>query len=426
MSSRDRGEKLTKEGAARVCMYKMCGIIHSYTLECGLHYTTIQPPETTGTSDDHTSSTATFKGASTLSSTSQSKSLTKAFANVQNLGSGSGFRTFKASSSNTIIVNKKPEDAEKMDEGEQQQPPPPPKYYSVESYENLGKAILVSILDIFEKNPLTLTKKVAQGGIPEIRKQIAGSLYKMMRFRKEGKLAVKYKQINEFVHKKFYEDFHKKKVFEKQPNSTTYNHSATIQVNSSYNKQDEGISSYKSLTKTITVRESQSEHPTNRNYQVNRKEVFRLRGRKYIEYGNHTSEEEHEEGEYGQEEDEEGSEEDEEAEAGNYESSQERYFGKKINNKSPAHQTTDDELPVSKWVSEAAVKMKVSKQTYRAETHQAMLALNDSQATLKESFLPAAVGNKRMSDYKIDKPALTTIEDGEAQEKRFNYTLHKM
>lgn len=38
MNTRDRGEKLTKEGAARVCVYKIANILHSYTLECGFHY----------------------------------------------------------------------------------------------------------------------------------------------------------------------------------------------------------------------------------------------------------------------------------------------------------------------------------------------------------------------------------------------------
>jgi len=38
MFARDRGEKLTKEGAGRVCVYKIANLIHSYTLECGFHY----------------------------------------------------------------------------------------------------------------------------------------------------------------------------------------------------------------------------------------------------------------------------------------------------------------------------------------------------------------------------------------------------
>lgn len=38
MHARDRNEKLTKEGAGRVCVYKICNLIHSYTMECGLHF----------------------------------------------------------------------------------------------------------------------------------------------------------------------------------------------------------------------------------------------------------------------------------------------------------------------------------------------------------------------------------------------------
>lgn len=38
MSSRDKGEKLTKEGAGRVSVYKSTNVIHSYTLECGYHF----------------------------------------------------------------------------------------------------------------------------------------------------------------------------------------------------------------------------------------------------------------------------------------------------------------------------------------------------------------------------------------------------
>ena len=37
MSSKDRMEEKTKEGCGRVNLYKICGIPHSYTLECGFH-----------------------------------------------------------------------------------------------------------------------------------------------------------------------------------------------------------------------------------------------------------------------------------------------------------------------------------------------------------------------------------------------------
>lgn len=36
MKARDRFEDLTKEGCGRVVMHKLTGIIHSFSLECGL------------------------------------------------------------------------------------------------------------------------------------------------------------------------------------------------------------------------------------------------------------------------------------------------------------------------------------------------------------------------------------------------------
>ena len=37
MVAKDKLETMTKEGCSRVNFYKMCNIIHSYTLECGFH-----------------------------------------------------------------------------------------------------------------------------------------------------------------------------------------------------------------------------------------------------------------------------------------------------------------------------------------------------------------------------------------------------
>jgi hypothetical protein len=34
MYAADKGDGLSKEGSGRVAFYKICGIIHSYTLEC--------------------------------------------------------------------------------------------------------------------------------------------------------------------------------------------------------------------------------------------------------------------------------------------------------------------------------------------------------------------------------------------------------
>lgn len=34
MYAADKGDGLSKEGSGRVALYKTCGIVHSYTLEC--------------------------------------------------------------------------------------------------------------------------------------------------------------------------------------------------------------------------------------------------------------------------------------------------------------------------------------------------------------------------------------------------------
>lgn len=41
MKHKDRFEELTKEGCGRVFAYKCSGIIHSFTLELGYHFTNI-------------------------------------------------------------------------------------------------------------------------------------------------------------------------------------------------------------------------------------------------------------------------------------------------------------------------------------------------------------------------------------------------
>jgi cytosolic carboxypeptidase protein 5 len=44
MKARDYGEDLSKEGCARVVVYECSNIVHSYTLECGYHvYSSLNP-----------------------------------------------------------------------------------------------------------------------------------------------------------------------------------------------------------------------------------------------------------------------------------------------------------------------------------------------------------------------------------------------
>ena len=58
--------------------------------------------------------------------------------------------------------------------------------FTIEAFENVGKALLVSILDIFEKNPYSRIPNTPYKSIDNIRKEIAMATTKIDRFRKEG------------------------------------------------------------------------------------------------------------------------------------------------------------------------------------------------------------------------------------------------
>ena len=64
-------------------------------------------------------------------------------------------------------------------------------------YENMGKNLLVSILDIFNKNPYS---RISEQQMQLMRREIAQNLAKMERFRKEEpKLFLKTKKVSEII-----------------------------------------------------------------------------------------------------------------------------------------------------------------------------------------------------------------------------------
>lgn len=111
MNARDRGEKLTKEGAGRVCVYRLSNVIHSYTLECGLHY---------------------YHKKETLLSLPKTQHFPqyKFFYKIYlTFPRGAPFLEPPAALQNNL-----------------------PIYFTIEIYENVGKSMLISILDLSEKN----------------------------------------------------------------------------------------------------------------------------------------------------------------------------------------------------------------------------------------------------------------------------------
>ena len=106
MNAKDRFENLTKEGCGRVVMHKEANIIHSYSLECGIisaiNFNTIPEPSNTDFRAD---------GKGFLPEEIE----------------GSDYEGIKMADSSVLFTQ--------------------------DSYRNLGKNLLVSILDVFDKNP---------------------------------------------------------------------------------------------------------------------------------------------------------------------------------------------------------------------------------------------------------------------------------
>ena len=100
MSSKDRTETLTKEGCARVNVSKITNIIHSYTLECGFHCSNF---------------------LNTL----------KPCTNIHRKNKGYKYLDDELDNINSDIYKKNN------------------YYYNIPMYENLGKALVLTVLDVF-------------------------------------------------------------------------------------------------------------------------------------------------------------------------------------------------------------------------------------------------------------------------------------
>ena len=80
-------------------------------------------------------------------------------------------------------------------------------YFNQEAYENVGKNMMISILDIFEKNPYSRLPNTHYKTLDNIRKVVANETTKVERFRKGGNLYKKLKNISNLAqgvaHRKF-------------------------------------------------------------------------------------------------------------------------------------------------------------------------------------------------------------------------------
>jgi len=82
-----------------------------------------------------------------------------------------------------------------------------PTYFTIDMYEEVGKAILISILDIFEKNPNARVKETKFTDVQAIRTEIATNLSKLKDFEFLPYSRARCPSLGGVATKTFYNDF---------------------------------------------------------------------------------------------------------------------------------------------------------------------------------------------------------------------------
>jgi hypothetical protein len=117
---KEKADNYSKEGCARIFMYKKFNIVHSYTVECGFHTPNIL--NTLPLPKDPNATYGQYK-------------YTEVFENEKD------------------------------------------QFYTPQSYMNLGKAVLVSLLDVFDKDPYTRVYNSEFKNLDNLRKALSISIY---------------------------------------------------------------------------------------------------------------------------------------------------------------------------------------------------------------------------------------------------------
>lgn len=166
MYSKDRCEEQTKEGCGRVVAYRTCNVIFSYTMECGYH--------------THT--------------------LCQELPKPTNVAKRYGRLGYTESESENFS-------ADIYKQG--------PPLFTPQIMEQIGRALCVTVLDIFDINPYSRLPNTQHKTLEGIRRETALQLSRNERFRKEdAKCQTKIKRINESIFESYYKQFKVRKVFD--------------------------------------------------------------------------------------------------------------------------------------------------------------------------------------------------------------------
>lgn len=162
MKARDRFEELTKEGCGRVSVFQSTNIIHAYTLELGFHQTN----------------------------------------SVNQLAEPTN-KDFEINSKYKMTYDYVDDNDQEMYQGST------PPLFTPDIYRNQGKNALVSILDVFEKNPYSRIPNTQYKIIDVIRREIAWECAREDRFRSDPYVYKKTRKYSEYIYDILFQKFEK-------------------------------------------------------------------------------------------------------------------------------------------------------------------------------------------------------------------------
>ncbi|KAL4471783.1 hypothetical protein ABPG72_008801 [Tetrahymena utriculariae] len=178
MKSKDRQDDLTKEGCGRVFVYQTSKIVHSYTLECGFHHATQLNPIAPCSNSD-------FK------------------VNIEGKEYKLDENDKNLNVSNFLIQN--------GDGGI--------NYFTPQMFEESGKAVLISLLDVYEKNPYSRIANTSYSNIENIRKETAAEVARSDRIRQEDAQSYsKAKNIINLINESFFSKIEQMRIFNLKEN----------------------------------------------------------------------------------------------------------------------------------------------------------------------------------------------------------------
>ncbi|EAR93059.2 zinc carboxypeptidase family protein (macronuclear) [Tetrahymena thermophila SB210] len=178
MKSKDRQDDLTKEGCGRVFVYQTSRIVHSYTLECGFHHATQLNPIAPCSNGEFK---VNIEGKE-YKLDENDKNLTLQNFQIQN-GEGG--------------VN----------------------YFTPQMFEESGKAVLISLLDVYEKNPYSRIANTSYSNIENIRKETAAEVARSDRIRQEDAQSYsKAKNIINLINENFFSKIEQMRIFNLKEN----------------------------------------------------------------------------------------------------------------------------------------------------------------------------------------------------------------